>query len=539
MLFQPTNVIPSMFADPQYSTITTAEPVHIEWQVNGNSPMTKAIVKIYTSGANHTQVGSALTIEPSTPFCPTDSKGNPRMFAYEGDSSWASVFSGMSNGNDYLLSIEQFWSASESIEMYAPVAFRARAVPAVTIAQVSELWKGFEQTYTATYSQAQSVPITYVRWILTDGDGNLIDDTGEIYTTQLSYTYDCFNPDTAYILTVKITNDCGQITTATYNIAKWYAMDAFGDTSVRCRPDDTIDVVLPTLDDSDTQFVIIRTDGDGGNAINLGAFPNTTIIVKDYAIQSEKEYIYTLYTVKETQGGLVVSEYTPAKIAKKFTAYTLVECAETSDGEYTFVNIYRFASNVATGSISNNNSPSFLQNFTKYPLRQASKTAPKSGSLQALICNPYMGVYTDNAERMEQLFAISQSPNVFFLKDPKGNIYKVHTSAPITQTVADNSGNQYVTVNIPWQEIGSAKKAVIASAGTSANAVAALEAAERAQTAANTLIPLVYSANLKIKAANAAIKQANDMAATFTKRLEALAGGVFIQRAAVEAVGNE
>ena len=56
----------------------------------------------------------------------------------------------------------------------------------------------------------------------------------------------------------------------------------------------------------------------------------------------------------------------------------------------------------------------------------------------------------------ESLYNASLSTNVFFLKDMKGNIYMVHISAPIVQTINTKSVVQQVSVSIPWEEVGDA-----------------------------------------------------------------------------------
>lgn len=146
--------------------------------------------------------------------------------------------------------------------------------------------------------------------------------------------------------------------------------------------------------------------------------------------------------------------------------YSLVEASpseKTSNNDmatpnvYNVINTWAFGTNVEAGSIGNNNTPTFLQNFTKYPFRQPSTPAPKSGVLQGLLSNVVGGNYNDTAAQMEALYNISQSQNNFFLLDMKGNMYMVHTSGAITQTINTKSGKQEVTVSIPWQEIGDCK----------------------------------------------------------------------------------
>ena len=117
--------------------------------------------------------------------------------------------------------------------------------------------------------------------------------------------------------------------------------------------------------------------------------------------------------------------------------------------------VWRFGNNMEFGSVSNGNTPSWLNNFTPYRYRQPATTSGKSGTLQALLSNAANGQYNDTAQMMDELFAASLTTNPLFLKDMKGNLYMVSISAPITQTVDTQNGVQQVTVSIPWEEIGS------------------------------------------------------------------------------------
>lgn len=121
---------------------------------------------------------------------------------------------------------------------------------------------------------------------------------------------------------------------------------------------------------------------------------------------------------------------------------------------YHVIKTWKFSNNIVSPTVSNNNNPNFLQNFTRHRLRQPSSLNSKSGVLQALLGNAENAVYNDTAEMMNDLFDLSNSEKTLFLKDMKGNLYMVHTSNPITQTINTNSGKQEVTINLPWEEIG-------------------------------------------------------------------------------------
>jgi hypothetical protein len=151
-----------------------------------------------------------------------------------------------------------------------------------------------------------------------------------------------------------------------------------------------------------------------------------------------------------------------APVCQQLRAYYLIEASQddTDPSVYHALRTWRFGNNISAGSVSNNNTPSWLTNFTPYRLRQPSTRAGKSGTLQALLGNVNTESYTyqDTVEMQEQLYESSLSLNAFFLKDMKGNLYMVHISSPITQTVNTLSKVQQVTVSVPWEEVGDASQ---------------------------------------------------------------------------------
>lgn len=192
---------------------------------------------------------------------------------------------------------------------------------------------------------------------------------------------------------------------------------------------------------------------DGKSLVRIGAFPNTVLSVKDWGVVSGVSYTYRMYYVLNGAASFV-SESDPICIT--FRAVSLLEAEETENGYSVVTNRWRFGNNLGQMPISDGYSPSFLTNFTKYPLYQPSSQAGKSGTLTALLSNFSSGRYEDTAEEMDALFAVSLSVNPFYLRDLKGNIYKVRPGGAITQTVNHENGPRAVSVSVPWREDGEA-----------------------------------------------------------------------------------
>lgn len=181
---------------------------------------------------------------------------------------------------------------------------------------------------------------------------------------------------------------------------------------------------------------------------------NPTLV--DYgAIPGEKYYYmaFKIVTGEFSGNGIVPASGT---VGVNPEAYQLIEAAEdeTEYDRYNVVSVWSFRSNAEDMSIGNGNEPTLLANFTKYPLRQGSSQAPRSGTLSALLSNPIGGVYKDTYAQLQALYALSQTDNALFLKHPKGFMYRVHISSPITGTVNLASNPMPTTVSVPWIEIG-------------------------------------------------------------------------------------
>ena len=314
MLYEPTNIIPSTLT--QTGTVTQADDVDIQWQINGNSAMTMFQIDAYVNNAQSTFVHSTGVISQypsastnSLPFCGKDRLGNYVMFSYApADITWADW--GLIDGNSYKFVITQFYAATshtarmeltqtleEGAQYYfsftnsdgtyyvgfvatdeslyadgtriyynystrtgwiylsdgrmvsditfslsptlpsagtslgaatiiqsgdtfynqlftkqtAPSAIITRTAPNFMIESVNLPITTSIYDFTATYSQAQGDSISTVRWQLYDADDTSepIDDTGEINTAVLEYSYSEFINGQSYVLVCTVITNSG------------------------------------------------------------------------------------------------------------------------------------------------------------------------------------------------------------------------------------------------------------------------------------------------------------------------------------------
>ena len=236
---------------------------------------------------------------------------------------------------------------------------------------------------------------------------------------------------------------------------------------------DSSTYLLATFANNNTNAVIT---GGGGNALGASIYrkaDNEFIlrhvvdvedglsIARDYSAKSNMGYQYYVFELGEDT---YTSTYGSASITPRFGQWCLMECVyDETDGAYHVQSQYPFACNMNIGSISNNNNPNKLTNFTKYPTRQGITTNYKSGTLSALIgtVNQIDGTYTDTWDIANSIIELSTNGNPKFLRDMKGAIWQVETESAITSTIDGNSQFLPIRISIPWMEVGDASDASI------------------------------------------------------------------------------
>lgn len=363
------------------------------------------------------------------------------------------------------------------VVQYSDSVFNAATIPELELSGSPNISTGYlEADYTkfeAFVNLSRYYPKNYVRWRLSAINVDpatlqttlkTLIDTGDLATCIAELTYYGFVANKQYQIYCEIELENGYRLSAQKTFTALYGTAAATPPTLdtACINDKDGAALLewtpPTLAANPDDRMIYRLQN---GLFKKLLFDKTGLEkIKDFGLSSLEEYQYYVYYSQ--QGSLTPYQSSP-KLCKRFTSFYLYEATEDENDPdvYHVKNVWRFGNNYNGGSISNGNAPQFLANFTKYPLRQGTTVSPKSGTLSALLSNFVDGEYADTTAQMEKLYALSLSENHVFLKDTKGNLYEVHTSAPISQTINTASRQQEVTVSVPWQEVADASNVAL------------------------------------------------------------------------------
>lgn len=223
MLYQPTNVYPSMTGGLGNGVVDVTKPLKVSWQVNGNSAMTAYQITIYKNDSASTQVMTTSTLTNNCPFYGVDYSGNIQFFSHT-ISAATMASAGMTNGNEYTIKIRQWWGTSDtdSVTQTSANAFITRATPTVTLASLPTAFSYRSYTFSATYAQAQGDVLNWVQWELAlvapDGEYTILKDSGKIYgTAELKFDYDGFFSGSSYAVRCTIQTQNGVDATTGWN----------------------------------------------------------------------------------------------------------------------------------------------------------------------------------------------------------------------------------------------------------------------------------------------------------------------------------
>lgn len=188
--------------------------------------------------------------------------------------------------------------------------------------------------------------------------------------------------------------------------------------------------------------------------ISVGATVNG---FTDYTVRNQTGMMYYVFPVFGDKIGASASSNV---VTPNWWDWSLIVCDKVNDDTYYQNKTYRFDLDVSSGSMSNNTTFNELQNFTRYAKVQNSSSNYWSGTLSAFIGN--CGVtYKDTVEQMDELKALTTDNRDKFLKDRKGNMWKVRLNSAVSEKTTDEYVEQAVVVTLGWMEIGDASNAVI------------------------------------------------------------------------------
>jgi hypothetical protein len=206
-------------------------------------------------------------------------------------------------------------------------------------------------------------------------------------------------------------------------------------------------------------FAVYRETAGGALLDKVAETDLTAESVYDYGAKpGHGAYTYYLFPVGQdtyNSAPIVSNRITPC-----WFNWTLMECEETENSDiFTVVAAYRFALNVETSAMSNNNQPNVMNNFTPYPKVQLAPQNYKSGTLSGLIgtvdWSSGQPQYMDSLALRDAIMALPTSANPLFLKNRKGDLIRIRISGPISMQTADATREQMQNASIPWVEVGS------------------------------------------------------------------------------------
>lgn len=180
----------------------------------------------------------------------------------------------------------------------------------------------------------------------------------------------------------------------------------------------------------------------------------------DYGAASQNTYQYTIYpTYPNEASDYNLASYTQSReVTPVWWNYTVLTAYKDSAGYYHVIDEYRFALDVGSGNVGNNNTPTMWQNFTRYPVRQRVSSNYRSGTLTAFIGKVENDRYIDSVDLMWELYGLSTNGLTKFLKTRKGDLMMIETSAPIAQQIGDKFAEQPAKISLPWVEVGSTEE---------------------------------------------------------------------------------
>lgn len=185
-LVQPTNLFPSSFRGGGGDVIDASVANTFSLQLNGSSACVAYSLEIMQNNAASTTVYSTSRETISPPIYPRNHLNETQRLEIVVPSS-----SGMVNGyaNGYKWKVTLWWDSTHYVES-ADTFFKCEATPYFTVVNPPSTVSTKSVTLTATYTQADGVPLEWYRWTMEDSRGNIVADTGEVFSEDIQITVD-------------------------------------------------------------------------------------------------------------------------------------------------------------------------------------------------------------------------------------------------------------------------------------------------------------------------------------------------------------
>lgn len=472
MLFMPTNVIPDLKSGIGLGVVDTTLPMKVSWQVNGDFPaMTGMMIRIYLNNESSTLKYSTGKISFGTPFYGTNALGELQYYSYTISASDLSG-AGITNGNEYKMVITQYYSANgteASVTQTSASVFITRRNPTFTLSTIPATVTSSSYTFSLSYNQAQGDTVDWVRYQIAQGSDTEtpIYDSGNIYGAAIyTCTYGGFR--SGYTYSFKATGqtssgvlmDTGWVT---FNVSYSVATTS-GAVIVGVQKDVNgivVDWTCMTTVSGQSRWLLFREQDDSGVLVKVADVGiGIRKVIDCGAASGQGPYDYIVAAANS--GSTIIG--TPVKsgeIRPIFYRWTLLVCSDNGDGSFAVKTQYHFKYNMDSGSVSNNNSPNVLQNFTPNPTVQPAPQNYRSGTLKALAGTVSSGRYTDSLDDRNALMALSVTENPMFLKSSKGDVMRVMINGAVTAAISEKTESLAQTVSVPWIALEDASETAI------------------------------------------------------------------------------
>lgn len=472
MLFQPTNILPDLKSGVGLGVVDVTGGIKVSWQVNGDYPvMTGMKIDIYLNNTASTLMYSTGKITFSSPFYGTDALGELQYYSYTipaADLSTAEI----TNGNEYKLIITQYYNnngTEASVVQSSASVFITRSAPSFSVVSPPTTVSASRYTFQISFSQTQGDTLDWIRYQIAQGEDteNLIYDSGNIYGTAIfTCTYSGFRTGYNYSFRATGQTSSGVLVNTgwcTFN-ASYSVTTTTGGVTVGVQKDVNGIVVnwqnLSTVSGQGKWLIFRERDGSGV-IVKAAEVALSVRSVTDYgAASGQGPYDYLVFAANNA-GEIIGTPVRSASISPVFYRWTLLVCTKNGDGSFTVDKQYHFRFNLDSGSVSNNNSPNVLQNFTPNPSVQPAPQNYRSGSLKALIGAVSNGRYTDSLAKRNELMALSTSESPMFLKSSKGDVMQVRINGNVTAAVSEKTEALAQTVSVPWIALNDAEEEAI------------------------------------------------------------------------------
>lgn len=293
---------------------------------------------------------------------------------------------------------------------------------------------------TGLYSQQQSTPIESYVFNLYSSDGELIATSGDVISSQISYTYKGLMTNHDYTLELVVTNEDGVVTKAEKRILCTYldgddviavkancVQDKDSAEEILSKMFGTVCVEITSISNVPYFCNVIRKDTQDDTikiiATDILVDVEETTRVYDYSAQSGKKYRYMVTPFDEKRTAFISAETN--EVTPSLNGVMLYDLIPTEDNSVFSVgdDVYKFDADLQFGELKLNNTKNFVETCSAYPHETYTVNNHLTGSIETLFGTYDCGKnYTgDTSYRIEDFKKLAVNGHLKLIKDKFGH----------------------------------------------------------------------------------------------------------------------